>query len=321
MVARGPGRLPRPSSFTERPPEWGCAASFVMDTSDSSVSLLPQGWQRPLLGRIHEIAPHHGCRIGRGPRPDPRPRRHRRRPGRTGGRRRGPLLCRPGRLLLVRRRRRLLPVVQRRLQTQRQGVPGAVVGGAQTRLVRLHRLFGRPHRGRPRRAAGPLTPTTGLVSITIGGNDAGFADAMSTCVLNSDSVCLDRIATASAFIRNELPAKLDAVYSAISARSPKARVVVLGYPRFYKLDAVCVGLSEAKRRAINNAADLLDSVTAKRAADHGFAFGDVNTTFAGHELCSGSSWLHSVALPVDESYHPTAAGQSGGYLPVFSSAA
>ncbi|EME99517.1 SGNH/GDSL hydrolase family protein [Streptomyces mobaraensis NBRC 13819 = DSM 40847] len=167
----------------------------------------------------------------------------------------------------------------------------------------------------------PLTPTTGLVSISVGGNDAGFADAMSTCVLNSDSVCLDRIATASAFIRDELPAKLDAVYSAISARSPKARVVVLGYPRFYKLDAVCVGLSEAKRKAINNAADLLDSVTAKRAADHGFAFGDVNTTFAGHELCSGSPWLRSVTLPVDESYHPTAAGQSGGYLPVFSSVA
>ncbi|MGK5637521.1 SGNH/GDSL hydrolase family protein [Streptomyces sp. URMC 126] len=167
----------------------------------------------------------------------------------------------------------------------------------------------------------PLTPTTGLVSISIGGNDAGFADAMSTCVLNSDSVCLNRIATASAFIRDQLPAKLDTVYSAISTRAPKARVVVLGYPRFYKLGGVCAGLSEAKRKAINNAADLLDSVTAKRAADHGFAFGDVNTTFAGHELCSGSPWLHSVTLPVDESYHPTAGGQSGGYLPVFSSAA
>ncbi|MBZ4322401.1 SGNH/GDSL hydrolase family protein [Streptomyces huiliensis] len=167
----------------------------------------------------------------------------------------------------------------------------------------------------------PLTPTTGLVSISIGGNDAGFGDAMSTCVLNTDSACLNRIATASAFIRNELPAKLDAVYSAIGARSPKARVVVLGYPRFYKLGAVCAGLSDAKRKAINDAADLLDTVTAKRAADHGFAFGDVNATFAGHELCSGSPWLHSVTLPVDESYHPTAAGQSGGYLPVFSSAA
>ncbi|WP_171171644.1 SGNH/GDSL hydrolase family protein [Streptomyces sp. I05A-00742] len=167
----------------------------------------------------------------------------------------------------------------------------------------------------------PLTPTTGLVSISVGGNDAGFGDAMTTCVTGSDSTCLNRIAQASTFIRNELPAKLDGVYSAISTRSPKARVVVLGYPRFYRLGGVCVGLSDTKRKAINNAADLLDTVIAKRAADHGFAFGDVNTTFAGHELCSGSAWLHSVTLPVDESYHPTAGGQSGGYLPVFSSAA
>ncbi|NEE53061.1 lipase, partial [Streptomyces sp. SID8455] len=33
-------------------------------------------------------------------------------------------------------------------------------------------------------------------------------------------------------------------------------------------------------------------------------------------------WLHSVNwLNIGESYHPTAAGQSGGYLPVFNSAA
>jgi len=102
----------------------------------------------------------------------------------------------------------------------------------------------------------------------------------------------------------------------------RVQVVVLGYPRFYKLSGSCiVGLSEAERAAINSGADLLNSVTAKRAADHGFSFGDVTTTFTGHEICSGSAWLNSVTIPIDESYHPTAAGQSGGYLPVFGSAA
>ncbi|MEV5243617.1 SGNH/GDSL hydrolase family protein [Streptomyces cinnamoneus] len=168
---------------------------------------------------------------------------------------------------------------------------------------------------------GPLNASTGLVSISIGGNDAGFADTMSTCVLSSDSTCLDRIARARAFIQDELPAKLDGVYSAISSRAPHAQVVVMGYPRFYRTGGVCVGLSEAKRKAINAAADHINSVIAKRAADHGFDFGDVNTTFGGHEICSGSSWLNSVTFPVDESYHPTAAGQSRGYLPVFSSVA
>ncbi|GAA0456385.1 SGNH/GDSL hydrolase family protein [Streptomyces stramineus] len=169
---------------------------------------------------------------------------------------------------------------------------------------------------------GPLNASTGLVSISIGGNDAGFADTMTACVLGSDRSCLERVAQARAYIQNTLPAQLDTVYSAISAKAPAARVVVTGYPRFYQLGGGCaVGLSEAKRSAINDASDHLGTVTAKRAADHGFAYADVRSTFAGHELCSGSPWLNSVTLPVEESYHPTAAGQSGGYLPAFASAA
>jgi hypothetical protein len=164
---------------------------------------------------------------------------------------------------------------------------------------------------------GPLGSGTGLVSISIGGNDAGFSDVMTTCVLQSDSSCLSRIDTAKAYVDSTLPGKLDSVYSAIRTKAPNAHVVVLGYPRFYKLGTTCVGLSETKRKAINDAADYLDTAIAKRAADFGFAFGDVRSTFTGHEICSGSSWLHSVNwLNIGESYHPTASGQSGGYLPV-----
>ncbi|MFF7412554.1 SGNH/GDSL hydrolase family protein [Streptomyces lydicus] len=169
---------------------------------------------------------------------------------------------------------------------------------------------------------GPLNASTGLVSITIGGNDAGFADTMTTCALQGESACLARVAQARTYIDNTLPGRLDTVYGAIAQKAPNARVVVLGYPRFYKIGGSCLaGLSDKSRTAINAAADDINGVTAKRAADHGFSFADVTTTFTGHELCSGSAWLHSVTYPVDESYHPTSAGQSGGYLPVFASAA
>ncbi|MFD8914521.1 SGNH/GDSL hydrolase family protein [Streptomyces sp. NPDC059575] len=169
---------------------------------------------------------------------------------------------------------------------------------------------------------GSLNSSTGLVSITIGGNDAGFADVMTTCVIQSDSTCLSRINTARAYIDSTLPGKLDTVYNQISARAPSARVVVIGYPRFYLLGQSCLGLSETKRSAINGAADYINSAIQKRAQAHGFVFGDVRNTFSGHEICSGNSWLHSVDwLDIGESYHPTAAGQSGGYLPVLTNAA
>ncbi|RKN03523.1 SGNH/GDSL hydrolase family protein [Streptomyces radicis] len=161
-----------------------------------------------------------------------------------------------------------------------------------------------------------LNASTGLVSISIGGNDAGFANVMTTCVTGSDSTCLNRIATAESFITGTLPGRLNSVYSAIDSRAPNAHVVVLGYPRMYiEPSNWCIGLSQTKREAINDASDLLNSVISARASAHGFAFGDVAARFAGHELCSGDNWLHDVRLPTWEAYHPTALGHSGGYLP------
>ncbi|MFI8366688.1 SGNH/GDSL hydrolase family protein [Streptomyces sp. NPDC085466] len=170
---------------------------------------------------------------------------------------------------------------------------------------------------------GPLSAATDLVSITIGGNDAGFADVMTTCVLQSESTCVNRVNQAKGYVDSTLPARLDTVYNAIRAKAPAARVVVLGYPRFYQLNGSCVaGLSENERKAINGASDHLNAALAKRAADHGFTFASVVPAFTGHEICSGSAWLHSVNwLNIGESYHPTANGQSGGYLPSFRNAA
>jgi hypothetical protein len=163
---------------------------------------------------------------------------------------------------------------------------------------------------------------TGLVSVTVGGNDAGFADVMSTCALNSQSACLERIAQARTYVDKTLPGRLDAAYAAIHARAPRAHVVVVGYPRFYAVPGDCLlGISDTSRRAIDAAADDLDGVIAKRAADHGFAFADVRPAFTGHELCSSSPWLNGVTFPLEDSYHPTAEGQRDGYLPTFAAAA
>lgn len=169
---------------------------------------------------------------------------------------------------------------------------------------------------------GGLNASTGLVSITIGGNDAGFSDVITTCVTSSDSTCASRVATAEDYARNTLPARLDAVYNAIRAKAPSARVVVLGYPELYTLNTFCIGLSDADHQVIDQGSDVLDSVIAARAAAHGFVFGDVRPTFAGHALCSGDDWLHSLVIsPSWESYHPTATGHASGYLPVMNSAA
>ncbi|WP_055585170.1 SGNH/GDSL hydrolase family protein [Peterkaempfera griseoplana] len=167
-----------------------------------------------------------------------------------------------------------------------------------------------------------LGPDTTLISITIGGNDAGFSEVMSTCVLDTQSACLSAVAGARSFISGALPARLDATYAAIRAKAPRAHVVVLGYPRMYRIGGLCLlGIGDTRRSAVNAAADDLAAVTAKRAADAGFTFVDVRGVFSGHEICSGASWLNSATLPVYESYHPNRTGQASGYLPSLASAA
>jgi lysophospholipase L1-like esterase len=163
-----------------------------------------------------------------------------------------------------------------------------------------------------------LSANTTLVSITIGGNDEGFAGIMQDCILDGTSTCVSEINSAKADATANLPGKLATVYNGIKAKAPNAHVVVLGYPDFYDLNSSCVGISDQSRTAIDGGIDLLDSVIQTAATKAGFTYGDVRSAFGGHEICDSDRWLHSVNfLDITESYHPTAAGQANAYLPVF----
>jgi lysophospholipase L1-like esterase len=170
-----------------------------------------------------------------------------------------------------------------------------------------------------------LSAGTTLVSITIGGNDVGFASVMQTCVLGSDSDCLNAINNATAQAKSILPGRLATAYAAIRSHAPNAHVVVLDYPEFYDLGNswFCPGLSTTDRTALNNASDLLDSIIQTATVKAGDTFSDVKGRFHGHELCDFfNEWLHSVDITnVSDSYHPTASGQSGGYEPALAAVA
>jgi lysophospholipase L1-like esterase len=170
-----------------------------------------------------------------------------------------------------------------------------------------------------------LSASTTLVSITIGGNDAGFSSVMETCVLASTSSCLNAVAAAEAFITSQLPGRLNQTLQTIAADAPYARVVVLDYPELYDLSRssfFCLGLSTSDRTALNRGADELDGAIQAAAQANGDTFADVRGQFAGHEICDSNSWLHSVDIfAISSSYHPTAAGQELGYLPAFTAAA
>ena len=165
-----------------------------------------------------------------------------------------------------------------------------------------------------------LSASTTLVSITIGGNDAGFSSVMETCVLSSTSSCVNAVSNAESFVTSQLPGRLNATLRAIRADAPNAEIVLLGYPDLYDLSKSnsCLGLSTKDRTALNGGADDLDSALATAARVNGDTFADVRGQFAGHEICDSGSWLNSVDIfAISSSYHANASGQEQGYLPVF----
>jgi lysophospholipase L1-like esterase len=158
---------------------------------------------------------------------------------------------------------------------------------------------------------------TSLVTVTMGGNDVGFAAAVEICALAArDRSCTLAVALARLAAVTVVPVQLVLTLAAIKNQAPHARIVVLGYPRLFELGP-CPGRvpAESRRSSINGGADLLDGVLEHTAALFGARFVDVRGRFAGHGLCApgGQAWITGPGTT--DSYHPTAAGQAQGYLP------
>jgi len=161
-----------------------------------------------------------------------------------------------------------------------------------------------------------LNSGTDFVTISIGGNDVGFAEVVTTCQLGTDSLCDQAVSVAESVARNQLPGRLDAVYAQIRQRAPQAQVVVLGYPGLFEMGSCGItGMSETKRQRLNAAADVLASVISSRAQAAGFTYVDTRSAFVGHRVCASDPWINGLSWPVDESYHPNAKGHANAYLP------
>ena len=155
-----------------------------------------------------------------------------------------------------------------------------------------------------------LTRNTTFVTITIGGNDLGFVDVLTTCTLNGDRACSKRVAEAVDFVHAELPGRLDTAYATVKEASPHALLVVAGYPRLFTPNDGCRTLSAVKRAALNGAADQLSDEIAEAAERAGARYVDVREAFADHGVCSKQPWINGLVSPTADSYHPNRAGQA-----------
>lgn len=166
-----------------------------------------------------------------------------------------------------------------------------------------------------------LTSATNYVSISVGGNDAGFAEVLTECAQPGwMSNCNGAIDTAQSFINSTLPSRLNTLYAGIRGRSPSARVVVVGYPRIFNGEDcnAFTWFSPAEESRLNQTADLLNSRLASAASAAGFSFANPTSSFVGHAVCDADEWINGLSNPISESYHPKATGHAAGYTPTVS---
>ena len=166
-----------------------------------------------------------------------------------------------------------------------------------------------------------LTASTTRLSISVGGNDAGFADVLTECAQPGwASDCNGAIDGAQSILNGTIPSRLSTLYASIRAKAPNAKVVVVGYPRIF-MGEDCnafTWFSPAEESRLNATADLLNSRTASAASAKGFSFVNPTTRFTGHAVCDSVEWLNGLSNPISESYHPNVAGQRDGYAPLVS---
>jgi hypothetical protein len=172
------------------------------------------------------------------------------------------------------------------------------------------------------------------VSVTIGGNDIGFASVALTCLslmaLNPfGAPCKDHYTEGgtdvlAASIAAAAP-KVAAVLQGIHQRSPQARVLVVGYidimpvtgPGCWPFVPIAVGDFSYLR----GVEEQINQMIAAQASANGATFVDTYTPSIGHDVCQdyGVRWVEGFvptmpAAPV----HPNVLGMQGAAAAVLS---
>jgi len=162
---------------------------------------------------------------------------------------------------------------------------------------------------------------TRFVTLSVGGNDAGFSSVLTECAQPGwASDCDGRIDTAQAYINNTLPGALSTLYASIKTKAPNAKVVIVGYPRIFNGEDcnAATFFSPAEETRLNSMANLINSKISAQASAKGFTFANPTSRFVGHAVCDSPEWLNGLSNPVGESYHPNRTGHSSGYVPLVS---
>ncbi|MGH8882187.1 MAG: SGNH/GDSL hydrolase family protein, partial [Stackebrandtia sp.] len=139
-----------------------------------------------------------------------------------------------------------------------------------------------------------LTADTTLVSLQIGGNDAGLVGLAESClnILPGGDSCYEENTAGGGDVYGERVAavrpKVDAVLAEIHRRAPAARVFVVGYTTYLRPNGCypLVPVYAKDANYIQAKIDQLNQVLADASAAGGASYVDIRTPGIGKDVCA-----------------------------------
>lgn len=160
-----------------------------------------------------------------------------------------------------------------------------------------------------------------VITLTIGGNDTGFAETLEACVVSS--MCHDATDQGrkdiGALIHGEFT-RLRDVFAALKDASPQTKIYVIGYPQFVSsgVASICgynVSLNNDERHMITESVTYMNHVIEAAASEAGAYYVDVEDVLGEHILCGldPTKYVNGVGDILlgdsrEELFHPNAKG-------------
>jgi lysophospholipase L1-like esterase len=160
-----------------------------------------------------------------------------------------------------------------------------------------------------------LSRRTDLVTVGLGANNHGLYARMATVCRRSNQICRlhDRRQLLGAIVDQVRPALVPAL-QLIRKRAPKARVLLVGYPRLLPSRGGCDRLPRMRgqdRATFRDISLRLRYAMRDAARDAGVEFVDFYAVSAGHDICSRHPWVQGrKGNRRGAGMHPLASGQA-----------
>jgi GDSL-like Lipase/Acylhydrolase family len=151
-----------------------------------------------------------------------------------------------------------------------------------------------------------------VITIGIGGNDAGFASIAEHCIAlslfpcSSDQSFVDTVLNK---ITGPVYESLEGTFAGLRVDFPNSTIVAFGYPTpvsasapgcngapLYQQDKAFLGVTVL---------DTLNQTIAEAAEAAGISYVDVSSVTVGHEVCTSEPWFRGLSWPIGQSFHPT----------------